>query len=293
MSTALVASGVITHTREQLDLIKRTYAVGTTDDEFQLFIATTQRLGLDIYAKQAYCVPRWNKQAGRTVMQTQVSIDGFRVVAERTGKYEGQTSPMWCGDDGVWRDVWTSKDAPTAARVGVYRNGHREACYGVALFSEFCQMTRDGKPSGQWASMPCVMLLKCAESQALRKAFPNDLSGIYSEEEMMQSENGSHLREATEREGAIAEEQAKRRMEAEALADEWIPMVEGYTTIKDLESFIYYQGSQIRTLHSNAKAKLWRRIQATCERLGMSPNDAKKLIKEAPEITDAEEVTDE
>lgn len=99
--------------------------------------------------------------------------------------------------------------------------------------------------------------------------------------------------EAVAQEGAIAEEQAKRRMEAEALADEWIPLVEGYTTIRDLESFIYYQGSQIRTLHSNAKAKLWRRIQATCERLGMSPNDAKKLIKEAPEITDAEEVTDE
>jgi phage recombination protein Bet len=175
--------------RAQLDLIKRTFAAGTSDDEFNLFVGTCKRLGLDPFARQAFCVKRWDTAKRAEVAQTQVSIDGFRVVAERSGAYEGQTPPQWCGADGVWREVWLADVPPAAARVGVYRRGHRDAMYGIARYASFVQTKREGGPNRMWATMPDIMLAKCAEAQALRRAFPQDLSGIYTPDEMGQAEN--------------------------------------------------------------------------------------------------------
>jgi phage recombination protein Bet len=276
------------YSRDQLDLIKRTFAVGASDDEFLLFMQTMKRLNLDVMAKQGYCVPRWSQQAGRMVYQTQVAIDGFRVIAERTGEYEGQTSPQWCGEDGAWRDVWTGQQAPAAARVGVYRKGHREATFGVALFSEFCQLTRDKKPSGQWGTMPSVMLLKCAESQALRKAFPNDLSDVYSPEETGQADNFSHIHEAAAKETAVAESQARLRNDSDKLADDFIGMIAEFADAKGVEKFCDFNGYELRIMHANAKARVWRVLQGAAEAYGVSQQDMKKWIRESPEP--AEEV---
>jgi hypothetical protein len=133
-------------------------------------------------------IGRWDSRSGGNRYTIQSSIDGLRIIAQRSGEYAGQTEPKWCGDDGVWKDVWLSTTAPTAAKIGVYRQGFQEPLYAVATIASYMPTGKDGKPQGLWSKMPDVMLAKVAEALALRKAFPNDLSGIYVSEEMDQAD---------------------------------------------------------------------------------------------------------
>lgn len=178
---------------DQIRLISDTVAKGASRDELALFIAVCNRTGLDPIARQIYLVPRYDSKLGREVRTPQVSIDGFRLVAQRSGEYAGQTAVAWCGRDGAWRDVWLEPEPPAAARVGAYRRGFAEPCYAVALWLEYCPTNRKtGEPTGMWRGMPALMLAKCAEALALRKAFPAELSGLYTAEEMAQAASEPH-----------------------------------------------------------------------------------------------------
>lgn len=179
MSTALaVMDGRRGFSREQVDLIKGTIAKGASESELALFLAQCERTGLDPFSRQIY----WISRGGRG--STQVSIDGFRVIAERTGEMDGQ-EVSWCAEDGVWRDVWLETKAPMAARVLVYRKGCSKPFPGIALWAEYAQ-------AGQmWQKMKANQLAKCAESLALRKAFPHQLSGLYTTDEMAQAEQAA------------------------------------------------------------------------------------------------------
>lgn len=167
MTTALATTD---QDRERLDLIKRTVANGTTDDEFALFMHACRRTGLDPLMRQIHCVKRGGK------MTIQTAIDGYRLIADRTGVYAGNDDPIF--DD---------EEKPRKATVTVYKLVGGVRC-GFTATARWDQYHPGDAQGFMWKKMPHLMLGKCAEALALRKAFPAELSGVYTNEEMDQAD---------------------------------------------------------------------------------------------------------
>jgi phage recombination protein Bet len=161
-------------TPEQTQLISTTIAPGCSNDELRLFAYACQRTGLDPFSKQIYAIKRGGK------MTIQAGIDGLRSIAERTGQLDGSET-YWCGPDGAWVDVWLDSKPPAAAKTILHRKGCAHPFTATARFADF------NAGQGLWSKMPSVMIAKCSEAQALRRAFPADLSGVYSTDEMDQA----------------------------------------------------------------------------------------------------------
>jgi phage recombination protein Bet len=165
-------SAITQWTQEQTQLISSTIAPGCTSDELKLFAYACQRTGLDPFSKQIYAIKRGGK------LTIQAGIDGLRSIAERSGELDG-SSTEWCGDDGIWFDVWLGSKPPAAAKTIIYRKGCSHPFVGVARYADYAGQ-------GLWSKMPSAMLAKCSEALALRKAFPADMSGVYTVDEMDQ-----------------------------------------------------------------------------------------------------------
>ena len=202
----------------ELNLIRNTVASDTNAAEFDLFIEVCKRVGLDPFRKQIYAVVYNKGDVEKRKMSIITGIDGYRAVAARSGLYRPDDQAPLIETD---KDLISPSNPKgilratvKAFRFGPDREWH--PAVGVAYWDEYVPLEAadfkwvdtgetwpdsgkpkrrkvaaegsDQQPSGKWAAMPHVMLAKCAEAQALRKGWPEDLSGVYVAEEMAQAE---------------------------------------------------------------------------------------------------------
>lgn len=229
----------------QKTMIRNTYAPGASVDEFEVLWEIAKARKLNPILKQIYFVKRWTKDRGE-VWAPQVSIDGMRAMAERTGKYDGQDEPEFVEENG----------AVIKCTVRVYRKDWGRPAVGVAYFREYAQKTKEGKPTKFWADMPHVMLAKCAESIALRKAFPEDMGGLYTAEEMGQAE-----RVQSDVDGVIieAERASEPTLDPELLASTLLVAISKAETMGALQE-AWSDASRAR---KEIPAELFERIKST------------------------------
>lgn len=196
-------------TGEQTAALQHIGVENASDGDLSVFFHVCKRSGLDPFAKQIYMISRqasekdpnggWRKVTKQTI---QTGIDGFRLIGRRAADRARQTvsvrAPEWAHDDGSWRPVWSgSWGVPVAARVAIERDG--QSFTAVAMFDEYKQTKRDGALNSMWSQRPAGQIAKCAEALAWRMAFPQDLSGIYSDDEMSQADSA-----VPERQSAVA-----------------------------------------------------------------------------------------
>lgn len=158
--------------------------------DLAVFLHQAQRTGLDPFTKQIYLIYRNTYENGKSVSKPtmQVGIDGYRLIRDRIAKREGMRveyeDTVWYGDDGTPCDVWLWDEPPAACRVVVKVDGRRFA--SVLRFKEYAQYkkNKDGTQelNTMWRTKSAHMIEKCCEADALRRAFPQDLSGLVLED---------------------------------------------------------------------------------------------------------------
>lgn len=266
-----------------------------SDGDLLVFFHVCQRTGLDPFARQIHMVGRNTKDGNQWVTKytIQTGIDGYRLVARRATDRLGETleyeDTQWCDASGNWSDVWLKSTPPAAARVTVLRHGKRFP--GVALYNEYVQTKRDGEPNAMWSRMPANQLAKCAEAMALRKAFPQDLSGIYADEEMGQAERVER-REPSGLAAALAPEPAE-----EPVAPEPDPHAPGPDDVPLLDVPELITAPQLKKLHTVLTNLQMTRDEALpfyASVIGHDVESSKALTKdEAGAVIDALEAVEE
>lgn len=147
---------------EIITTLKNTMAKKATNEEFAIFLQYCKSTGLNPFKREIWFVKI------NDVMQIMTGINGFWAIANKNSQFDGAEEEI----------EYDEKGTPIKAICKTYRKDRRYASVGIALLKEY----RKNTPI--WGQMPSVMLAKCAASNAIRKAFPQELSGLYTEEEM-------------------------------------------------------------------------------------------------------------
>jgi len=218
MNEAIVAKepsalGTIAITPEQVDLVKTTVFQGATDDELKLYFFECRRRGVHPLDRLIHPVVRQDKNGTRRI-SFQTSIDLFRSEAENTGEYRGQDDVEY-GELITWEKI--DKKVPEYAKATIKRfdehTGEIIKISATAYWEEYYP----GEQLGfQWRKMPRLMLGKCAEALALRKAFPRKLAGLYTFEEMQLTDlinQGKALKEPQRKQKPEEQKQDKEMKE--------------------------------------------------------------------------------
>jgi phage recombination protein Bet len=180
MTNALARISQVTgYERDQIQLVKDTIARGASDDELILFLHLARRSGLDPFARQIYLIERRAHVNGAwvTTRQPQTAIDGLRLIADRTERYAPGHEPTFEYDaDG--------RLLKATAYIKKFVRGEWHEVAASAHYDEYVGRTSKGEVTRMWAEKPHIMLAKCAEALALRRAFPAEMSGLYTGDEM-------------------------------------------------------------------------------------------------------------
>ena len=181
----------------QLALIRRTVASDCNNDEFDLFVTVARNAGLDPFRKQISALVFNKAKPDKRRMAIVTTIDGLRTIAARSGKYRpDEDEPQFVVDEAAKGDTNPSGLIKAVVRIRIMdTRGEWFPVAGSAEWAEFAPLSEEWKEGedgrrrptgkktldtgGNWGRMPRIMLAKCAEAQALRKAFPEDLSGLY------------------------------------------------------------------------------------------------------------------
>lgn len=192
------------YTGAQLALIKRTVAKDTNPDEFDLFMSVARMKGLDPFSKQLSAIVFNKDKADKRNMSIITTIDGMRAIAARSGRYRPDEAEPIIEYDPEAKNPQTNPLGIVKAVVRIWiadptKPGAWNPVTGFAYWDEFApikdewewgekkgERKKTGKQTldGNWPKMGRVMICKCAEAQAIRKAFPEDLSGLYEGAEM-------------------------------------------------------------------------------------------------------------
>ena len=179
---------------ERIEVLKEQLGRGwkepMTDAELEHIALVCQETRLNPLVKPPliYFIKRWDSRLKREVMTPQVSIDGLRLIAQRSRDYAGQIGPLWTADGKSWTSVWLEEEPPKAAKVGINRRGFREAIWAVATWQEWAQYQDEfdsrGNRTGRkvlaqfWATKPAHMLGKTAEGMAIKRAFAQETNKL-------------------------------------------------------------------------------------------------------------------
>lgn len=205
-------------------LLRDTIANGAPALQFDLFVAVCNRTGLDPFAKQIWFIERGGK------WNWQTSIDGYRLIADRTGNYAGSDDPVFTEPPG--QAPYDKGAHPFSATVTVWKIVQGQRCPFTATV-RWAEYNQPNSPT--WNRMPYLMLSKCAESLALRKAFPAELSGLYTREEMMQADAPNVVYEGEVVDAETGEIAGDSDGPSTPEYDAWVPLIQAAETMEDLE----------------------------------------------------------
>lgn len=150
---------------ENKKLLLNTVAKGATETEFLMFLEFCKSTGLNPFKKEIWFV----KTAQGVQMMT--GINGFLTIANNHPQFDGMEVSL---------DEQDGKLISATAKV--FRKDRKYPSCATVYLNEYFKPSKYG--NGMWEKMPRVMLQKVAKSVALREAFPQELNGMYTQEEM-------------------------------------------------------------------------------------------------------------
>ena len=155
-----------------------------TDQEIVMFLNLCRFQHLNPFLREAYLI-KFGSQPATIV----VGKDAITKRAMRNPKYAGQQAGVVVlteNRDLEYRNGSLVLDGESLVGgwAKVYVKDFEVPIEAVVSYQEYVGTTKDGTVNSQWSKKPATMIRKVALVQALREAFPEDLSGMYASEEM-------------------------------------------------------------------------------------------------------------